>query len=437
MIAGRDTNGVGPVAKGSMPPLQLPANGRPSQAFGGRVEPLRPGDPQQIGDPGRVSPPEARHLPIIVEGRLGVGGMGTVYRGTTGGGGYTVAVKVIHPHYADDPAFRRRFATEVASARQVDSLYTARVIAADADPPGGQPWLATEYITGDTLDSRIRGGALSPGDVLRLAAGLAEALSHIHDSGMMHRDLTPRNIILTDNGPKVIDFGIARAADEASSSSGLIGTPHYMAPERLGMPGAVGRPSDIFSLGVVLAVAATGRKPFGHDGADFYAVAQAILFGVPDLGGLNGQVRGIVERCLAKDQQHRPSAGELVTEFRRLRNQGAPVTKTEPPTVPQPRAAPGMESRTTPERGKESKTAPEPTTEPARLRARPGLGDHLRLRASMLAALVLGAAGTAAASWLTTETDWPALLLVGLLTAATCHLVTAVTGALTERRAGG
>ena len=210
---------------------------------------LQPEDPQLIGS-------------YRLRGRLGAGGMGQVYLGLSPGG-RAAAVKVIRADLAQDPEFRERFRREITVARQVSGLFTAPVIDADVDGP--VPWLATAYVEGPSLaDAVSQHGPLPPRSVLTLAAGLAEGLNAIHAAGVVHRDLKPANVLLAQDGPRVIDFGISRAIEaSALTHTGLVvGSPGFMSPEQAeGRP--VGPPSDVFSLGAVLAFAATGQGPFG------------------------------------------------------------------------------------------------------------------------------------------------------------------------------
>jgi eukaryotic-like serine/threonine-protein kinase len=210
---------------------------------------LLAGDPKQVG-------------PYRLLEVLGSGGFGRVFLGMSPDG-RLVAVKVIRPERAADPEFRARFRREVAAAKKVSGRFTAQVI--DADAEGPVPWLATAYVSGPSLAQAVaRHGPLPVGSVLALAAGLTEALAAIHSAGLVHRDLKPENVLLAEDGPRVIDFGIARAAG-ASTLTGtgmLIGTFAFMSPEQV-RGGEVGPPSDIFSLGSVLVFAATGQGPFG------------------------------------------------------------------------------------------------------------------------------------------------------------------------------
>ena len=280
----------------------------------GAVAPLDPGDPRRIG----------RYL---LSGRLGAGGMGTVYLGRHEGGGPPVAVKVVHAELAGDPEFRARFADEVAAARRVAPFCTARVL--DADPAALPPYLVTEFVDGMPLGTAVAdGGPLDSSTLHGVALGVAAALAAVHAAGVVHRDLKPANVLLSLSGPRVIDFGIARALDAARQHTlvgMLVGTPGWMAPEQF-RGGAVGPPSDVFSWGSLVAYAATGRNPWGGDGrapvggpagvaSPPAALAHRILHGEPDLAGLHGPLRRLVESALAKDPARRPTARELVDEL--------------------------------------------------------------------------------------------------------------------------
>ncbi|MEU4500473.1 serine/threonine-protein kinase [Streptomyces sp. NPDC024089] len=247
--------------------------------------------------------------PYRLERLLGEGGMGRVYLGRTPAGS-AVAVKVVHRAYAADPEFRKRFALEVAAAWRVQGLYTVPVVAADLD--AGEPWLATAYAPGPSLQQAVgERGPLPSDEVLALTAGVAEALETIHAAGVIHRDLKPSNIVLTADGPKVIDFGIARAADvTAVTATGMrAGTPAYMAPEYI-RGQQVTEAGDVFALGLVAHFAATGRLAFG--GGSDHGVAYRILEAAPDLDGCPESVRRVVARCLEKDPARRPTPAEVV-----------------------------------------------------------------------------------------------------------------------------
>ncbi|MGW7332883.1 serine/threonine-protein kinase, partial [Streptomyces sp. NPDC054840] len=207
-------------------------------------QPLRADDPAVVG---------GYRLAAV----LGAGGMGKVYLSYTPGG-RPIAIKVIRPEFSEDPEFRRRFQQEVRAAERVQGLYTAPVI--DSDTEGAQPWLATAYVPGPSLAHAVaRHGALPVRSVLLLTVGVAEALNVIHGAGIVHRDLKPANVLLASDGPRVIDFGIARAADStALTSTGVsVGTPAFMAPEQASA-GTVTPATDVFALGQIAAFTAIG-----------------------------------------------------------------------------------------------------------------------------------------------------------------------------------
>ncbi|MFY9929284.1 MAG: serine/threonine-protein kinase, partial [Streptosporangiaceae bacterium] len=262
------------------------------------VRGLEPGDPQLIG-------------PYRLAGQLGSGGMGRVFLGLSPGG-RLVAVKVIRAELAADQEFRIRFSREVAAARRVSGLFTALVVNADVD--GAVPWLATAYVPGPSLSETVTAtGPMRARPALALAAGLAEGLSGIHAAGVVHCDLKPSNVLLAQDGPRVIDFGISRAAEVASIASAgyVVGSPGFMSPEQANGE-EVGPASDIFSLGAVLAFAAAGEGPFGAGSAP--ELAYRLVYGPPRLDGLPGELRPLVGHCLAKDPARRPSAEELLAE---------------------------------------------------------------------------------------------------------------------------
>jgi serine/threonine protein kinase len=255
------------------------------------------GDPTLIG-------------PYRVIALLGSGGMGKVYL-CTSPGGRRLAVKVIRPELAEDPQFRARFRREVATAKLVRSHVTAAVVDADTESP--TPWLATIYLEGPTLSAVVEQAPLAEPELRRLAAALAEALQFIHGAGLVHRDLKPSNIILASDGPRVIDFGIARAADAtALTTTNLrIGSPGYMAPEQI-RTDATGPETDIFALGAVLAYAATGRSPFGSGPTD--VVLYRVLHEEPDLSDVPPTLRSLIATCLAKDPGQRPTPDLILQE---------------------------------------------------------------------------------------------------------------------------
>ncbi|MFF2962513.1 serine/threonine-protein kinase [Streptomyces sp. NPDC057963] len=264
---------------------------------------LRGGDPAEIGG-------------YPLEARLGSGGMGTVFLARTSSG-RPVAIKLIHQQFAGDDEFRIRFRQEVAAARRVSGAFTAAVV--DAAPEAEQPWMATTYIEGHTLAQRIAAeGPLNGAELRRLAIGLAEALRDIHRVGVVHRDLKPSNVVLSPEGPRVIDFGISRAVDQQTltMTGRVIGTPPFMSPEQLQAPRGVGPRSDVFSLGTLLVYAATGHGPFDADSP--YLTAYQVVHEEPSLGAVPAALRAVVESCLAKEPEGRPSADELLVLLRDL-----------------------------------------------------------------------------------------------------------------------
>jgi phosphate ABC transporter phosphate-binding protein len=260
------------------------------------------------GQLGKNDPTEVGGYPV--HGVLGDGGMGRVYLCSRPEDGSPVAVKVVRPEYAGDRAFRLRFEQEVETARRVQGKYTVPVL--DADPRAEQPWLATAFVPGPSLQQAVeRDGPQRPAAVLLLLSEVAEALRSIHAAGVVHRDLKPANVILSPSGPKVIDFGIARATEVTSiTATGMIpGTPAYMAPEHL-RGGQVTPAGDVFALGVLANFAATGRLAFGGGGD--MSVPYRILQEPPDLTGCPEPLRAIVSRCLDKDPLRRPAPEEVV-----------------------------------------------------------------------------------------------------------------------------
>ncbi|MFC4909364.1 serine/threonine-protein kinase [Actinomadura gamaensis] len=279
------------------------------------MEPLRDTDPRRAGR-------------YRLAARLGGGGMGEVYLGASPGG-MTVAVKIVRAHLLQgDPSFRARFAREVAAARSVGGFYTAQVV--DADTDAEQPWLATAYIPGPSLYDAVRARRepLPEHAVRVLGAGLAEGLAAIHGCGVVHRDLTPRNIILADGGPRIIDFGIARALDSAPNpASGVFGTPEYMSPEHA-KGRATGPSSDVFSLGSVLTFAATGRSPFAAESP--LAALHRVIDDAPDLHDVPSRLVSVIAACLAKSPDTRPDVEDVLE---RLASPAEAVTEWLPQDV--------------------------------------------------------------------------------------------------------
>ncbi|PWI11241.1 serine/threonine protein kinase [Streptomyces sp. NWU339] len=262
------------------------------------METLQPDDPQELGS-------------YRLLRRLGAGGMGRVYLARSPGG-RTVAVKVVRPDLAADGDFRARFRHEVEIAKAVSGRFTAPVV--DADPDAPLPWLATSYVLGtDLTDVVATHGALPERTVRALAAGLAAALQDIHRAGLIHRDLKPSNVLLAADGPRVIDFGIARAVDGSrmTQTGVVVGSPGYMSPEQA-MGKDIGTAADVFSLGAVLAFAAIGRSAFGDGAASHAALLYQVVHGEADLTGVPQSLLGLVRACLMKDPEQRPAPSEIV-----------------------------------------------------------------------------------------------------------------------------
>ena len=261
--------------------------------------PLRPDDPDTLGG-------------FRIVGRVGTGGMGTVYAGRPRrrGTGYT-AIKVIREELTGDPGFRARFDREIRLLSRVRSRSIPAFLGAGRDGDG--PWLATELVPGLSLSDHVRRhGPLPPNLLLGLAAGVAEALHAVHTAGVVHRDLKPGNVILAPDGPKVLDFGIARALDETAltRTGGLVGTPGWIAPEVLrGAPPAP--PADMFAWGALVAFAATGRAPFGTGSTD--SLAHRVLDRDPDLTGVPGHFLPLVTAALDRDPGRRPTAAQAAS----------------------------------------------------------------------------------------------------------------------------
>ncbi|WP_173871948.1 protein kinase [Streptomyces albus subsp. chlorinus] len=263
------------------------------------MKPLEAGDPSAIG-------------PYELLGRLGSGGMGEVFLGRSGEESL-VAIKVARGEFADDAAFRRRFAREVQAARKVDGRFTAAVLG--ADPEGRRPWLATAYIPAASLaDAVADGGPLPEASLRALLAGIAAALEAIHAAGLVHRDLKPANVLLADDGPRVIDFGISRSSDHSqiTRTGQAPGTPGYMAPEQL-RGSFVGPHTDVYALGATLVYAATGEGPFGY--GDPLAMMYRALEEEPRLDAVPAGLRPVLARCLDKDPARRPTVAALRAEF--------------------------------------------------------------------------------------------------------------------------
>ncbi|MFE9480936.1 PQQ-binding-like beta-propeller repeat protein [Streptomyces spororaveus] len=259
------------------------------------LAPLTHDDPQRLGDFGLLA-------------RLGSGGMGTVYLARSAAG-RTVALKTVHARIAADPAFRSRFRLEADAARVIGDRYGARVFAADA--LAATPWLATEYVIGPQLDEAVGlAGPLPEPCVRALGADLARALGQLHRSDVVHRDLKPSNVMVTAAGPKVIDFGIARALGDVrlTRTGAAAGTPAFMSPEQAG--GLEHSPAgDVFALAGVLVFAASGHGPFG--GGRPADLLYRVRYAEPDLSGVPAALVPVLTRALGKDPAQRPTSGEL------------------------------------------------------------------------------------------------------------------------------
>ncbi|MEU3707536.1 serine/threonine-protein kinase [Streptomyces anulatus] len=285
--------------------------------------------PLAAGDPARIGP-----YPLL--GRLGAGGMGRVYLARSAGG-RTVAVKVVHEEHIANGEFRARFRREIEAARRVGGRYTAPVLDADADAE--PPWVATGYVPGPSLEQAVREhGPLPAESVHALAEGLLRALRGIHAAGIVHRDLKPSNVLLTVDGPRVIDFGIARAlqvsVESLLTSTGMvIGSPGFMAPEQI-LGEETGPGADVFSLGCVLMYAATGRLPFGAGVSNQHAVMFRIVQSPPDLAAVTDtSLRELIERCLTKSAAERPGVDVLLEGLTSSPSSAAPHGAWLPPVL--------------------------------------------------------------------------------------------------------
>lgn len=331
---------------------------------------LRAGEPRTVGD-------------YELVGQLGQGAMGTVYLGKSRSG-RLVAVKVIHTGLAGDPGFRQRFRRAVSTARRVGGFWTAAVV--DADAEATPPWLATEYVPGPTLrEAVLTHGPLPESSVRRLAAGLAEALTAVHAAGLVHRDLKPGNVLLAADGPRMIDFGIAQAADcTALTATGMfLGTPGYLSPEQIsGAP--VGPASDVFALGAVLTYAAAGHGPFGEGGTD--ALLYRAVHNDPDLSGLPESLLDPVTGCLRRNPADRLTPAQVLE---RLGNEPLPG----PDWLPEPvRTFVEQRQNTMPKNGGTRQYTESADSPP------PGRSAGVRFRTSRAAALAWGCASLAGAA---------------------------------------
>ncbi|MEU6431680.1 protein kinase [Microbispora sp. NPDC046973] len=332
-------------------------------------QPLEPSDPARLGS-------------YRITGRIGEGGQGVVYLGEAESGDL-VAVKLFHARLNQDAAARADFAREAELARRVARFCTAQVLESGMD--GSRPYIVSEYVEGPSLNQVVAArGPLSGGALERLAIGTATALVALHDAGVVHRDFKPQNVLIGPDGPRVIDFGIARAlAASSTMTSRVVGTPAYMAPEQLAA-GELGFALDVFAWASTIAFAATGRPPFGADAIP--AIINRILNQEPDLDGVEAPLRDLIAACLAKDPGQRPAAREILDRLVRPRHDphaapAAPGSPSAPaaPGPPGPPAVPGVPSGTS-----------GPVTVPG--------GDRRRRVRAVVAAVVVAVAATVAAA---------------------------------------
>jgi predicted Ser/Thr protein kinase len=301
------------------------------------MQPLASDDPTEIGG-------------YRLRAGLGSGGMGRVFLAETAAG-HPVAIKILRPELSDDPDFRARFRHEIQAARRVHGRYTAEVL--DADPAASPPWLVTAYVPGPSLRQAVaERGPVPEAAALRLIARVAEALQAIHAAGVVHRDLKPSNVVLGPDGPRVIDFGIARALENtALTRSGMmLGTPQFMAPEQI-LDRPVSPALDVFALGALAAYATSGRAPFGENHPA--AVSYRVLHQPPDLTGCPPRLQGLISWCLAKDPAARPSPGQVI-EFCVARANGTadavpfPAARRPAGPAPRPPARPAVGGQAAP-----------------------------------------------------------------------------------------
>ncbi|MFI0367267.1 serine/threonine protein kinase [Actinomadura sp. 1N219] len=277
---------------------------------------LRSGDPDRLGS-------------YALIGRVGEGGQGTVYLGADDDG-HQVAIKLLHADLTSDDKARARFLRELETAKKVAPFCTAQVI--DADVDGDRPYIVSEYVRGPSLNQHVLDeGPLDGAGLDRLAVGTATALAAIHQAKIVHRDFKPHNVLIGPDGPRVIDFGVARAISGGTTlTSRVIGTPSYMAPEQISGD-EVGTAADVFCWAATLVFAATGEPPFGQD--TIPAVINRILHEEPDLGELEGPLRELVLDCLEKEPAHRPGARQVLMRLlghEETSRTGAPAAVSRP-----------------------------------------------------------------------------------------------------------
>jgi serine/threonine protein kinase len=273
------------------------------------VQPLRRWDPDRIG-------------PYAIIGKLGAGAMGQVFLARSAAG-RLVAVKTIRIELAEEPGFRVRFAREVAAASRVSGVFTAAVI--EADPDADLPWIATAYVPAPTLSTLVQAAGPLPVPAVRwLAAGCAEALQSIHAAGLLHRDVKPSNVLVAPDGPRVIDFGVARAAErvQLTTTHGASGTPAYMAPEQARDATLTSPASDIFSLGATLVYAATGHPPYR--GETVMDILVRLATEPPDLADVPGELAGLVGACLERVPRNRPTGAAILSRLGPFAHPGGP-----------------------------------------------------------------------------------------------------------------
>ncbi len=322
--------------------------------------PLLPGDPDRIAG-------------YVLSARLGEGGQGAVFLGRDPAG-RPVAVKLLHATLLSDAAARERFVRELLAVRRVARFCTAQVL--DADTDGDRPYIVSEFVDGPSLHQAVtRTGPRSGAELDRLAVGTATALAAVHGAGIVHCDFKPANVLLAAEGPRVIDFGIARALDMSGTPSQVIGTPAYMAPEQFSRS-EIRPAADVFAWGATVAYAANGASPFAADSSP--ATMYRVLEGTPDLGRLGGPLRDLVAQCLAKSPADRPTARELL-----LTLTGAPAGGD----------GPTENLRTGPAgRGGATRTATAAAPRPRRTRRGVLLGVGAAALVAVIAAVAVGAA---------------------------------------------